>query len=142
MGPHVFPDVSDGLVQLAALTTLIPPLTQVDLHVLLQQVACQEVFVTHHTLEGLAACREENTQISYCRSCSLVNTTGSPSPSDRFPWRLVNTTQGERHWGDLRKCKKQGIHDIDVSDFETLAESSYHPNHLISMDHPWCVCVC
>lgn len=57
----MFPDVSDGLVQLAALTTLIPPLTQVDLHVLLQQVACQEVFVTHHTLEGLAACRGKHT---------------------------------------------------------------------------------
>ena len=56
MGPHVLTDVSDGLVELATLSALVPPLAEVDLHVLLQQVARQELLLTLHTLEGLVAC--------------------------------------------------------------------------------------
>ena len=38
VGTHVLAHVSDGLVELATLATLVPPLAHMHVHVLLQQV--------------------------------------------------------------------------------------------------------
>lgn len=46
-------DVPDGLVELATLAALVPPLADVGLHVFLQQVASEELFLAKGTLEGL-----------------------------------------------------------------------------------------
>lgn len=46
----------DGFVQLATLTTLVPPLTDVDFHVFLQQVTSQKLLVAQCALKGLVAC--------------------------------------------------------------------------------------
>lgn len=54
--PHVLANVPDGLVQLAALAALVPPLADVDFHVLLQQVARQKLLLAQGALEGLVAC--------------------------------------------------------------------------------------
>lgn len=54
-------DVSDSSVQLAALATLVSPLTHMDFHVFLQQVARQKLLVTQCALEGLVTCiKREN----------------------------------------------------------------------------------
>lgn len=54
----MFTDVPDGLVQFATLATLVPPLTDVDLHVLLQQVTSQKVLLTDCALKRLITCKE------------------------------------------------------------------------------------
>lgn len=54
--PHVLANVPNGFVQLAALAALVPPLADVDFHVLLQQVASQKLLLAQGALEGLVAC--------------------------------------------------------------------------------------
>lgn len=58
MGPHVLPNVPNGFVQLSALATLIPPLTDVDFHVLLQQVTSQKLLMAQSALKGLVTFEE------------------------------------------------------------------------------------
>lgn len=58
--PHVLTYVPDSLEQLAALCTLVPTLSHVHLHVLLQHVAGQELLLTCRTLKGLVACNENS----------------------------------------------------------------------------------
>lgn len=55
MCPHVLTYMPNSLEQLPALTTLVPALGHVHLHVLLQHVAGQEFLLTCHTLKWLAA---------------------------------------------------------------------------------------
>lgn len=61
VGAHVLPHVTDGLVEFATLAALVAPLTQVHLHVLLQQVARQELLLAHHALKRLVACETQKT---------------------------------------------------------------------------------
>lgn len=63
---HVLANVPDGFVQLAALAALVAPLADVDLHVLLQQVAGQELLLAQGALEGLVTCgrREQSVNLS------------------------------------------------------------------------------
>lgn len=58
MGPHVLPNVPNGFVQLSALATLVPSLTDVDFHVLLQQVTSQKLLMAQSALKGLVTCEE------------------------------------------------------------------------------------
>lgn len=63
VGPHVLTYMSDGFVQLATLTALVPPLTDMDLHVFLQQVTSQKLFMAQCALKGLVTCiKTKNTQ--------------------------------------------------------------------------------
>lgn len=63
--PHVLTYVPDSLEQLTALTTLVPALSHVHLHVLLQHVACEELLVTIHTLKWFVTCQENSTECVY-----------------------------------------------------------------------------
>lgn len=60
--PHVLANMPDGFVQLAALAALVPPLADMDFHVLLQQVASQELLLAQGALEGLVACGRRRTR--------------------------------------------------------------------------------
>lgn len=66
MGPHVLTDVPNGFVQLATLTTLIPPLTDMNFHVFLQQVTCEKLLLAKCAFKGLVACKENRyTKITF-----------------------------------------------------------------------------
>lgn len=65
MSSHVFPHVSDGFEQLAALSTLVAPLADVHLHVFLQQVTCQELLVTHYALKRFVSCDKKSTKFMF-----------------------------------------------------------------------------
>ena len=58
MRPHVLSYMPDGFVQLATLATLVPPLTDMDFHVFLQQVTSQKLLVAKRALKGLVTCME------------------------------------------------------------------------------------
>lgn len=63
VGPHVLTYMPDGSVQLATLPTLVPPLTDMDFHVFLQQVTSQKLLVAQCALKGLVACiKRKDTQ--------------------------------------------------------------------------------
>lgn len=56
VGPHVLTHMSDGFIQLATLTTLVPPLTDMEFHVFLKQVTTQKLPMAQSALKGLVTC--------------------------------------------------------------------------------------
>lgn len=64
--PHVLTYMPNGFVQLATLTTLVPPLTDMDLHVFLEQVTSEKLLVAECALEWFVTCmkREDKQKIN------------------------------------------------------------------------------
>lgn len=75
VGPHVLTYMPDGFVQLATLTALVPPLTDMDLHVFLQQVTSQKLFMAQCALKGLVTCINKqkfaNIQIYFLKGANV-----------------------------------------------------------------------
>lgn len=96
MGPHVLTYVPNGFVQLATLTTLVPPLTDMDFHVFLQQVTGQKLLLAKCALKGLVACKEkgctEKQTITFIQVWSQQSTACSEAVS--YHWELWTYLNG------------------------------------------------